>query len=279
MIGRDEEGDPAVADGRGPVPGCVAGAAEPQGDRWRLRFLDVLGSMRVPGVPQAGDALVQEPPPAVEVDSSPFVLLLVAADAEPEDEAATREELERRRLLRHGGSLAQGQLQHAGPEGRSGRRHRGHGQRRQCLADRVRPVEVVYGPQRIGAGALGPAAQLHQLSRTVGITKGITAVRWKFSQRGGGEDEPEGWAGNSTSYRGHTDILRRCRRPFYSETASGPTDPVAPPGRSRTDTVQRASQMARPSSSVRAIRQTCTVLPTLIGVASAVRCPSRTERR
>ena len=65
----------------------------------------------------------------------------------------------------------------------------------------------------------------------------------------------------------------------YSETTGGSTAPIAPPGSPRTDSVQRASQIARPSSSVRAIRHTCTVRPTLMGVASAVRWPSRTERR
>ena len=33
LVGGEEEGDPAVADGRGPAPGGVAGAAEPQRDR------------------------------------------------------------------------------------------------------------------------------------------------------------------------------------------------------------------------------------------------------
>ncbi len=42
-----------------------------------------------------------------------------------------------------------------------------------------------------------------------------------------------------------------------------------------TETVQRASQMARPSSSVRAMAHTCKVRPTRIGVAVAIRCPSR----
>ena len=43
--------------------------------------------------------------------------------------------------------------------------------------------------------------------------------------------------------------------------------------------MQRASQMARPSSSVSEMRQTWMVRPTRTGVASAVRWPSRTERR
>ena len=96
-----------------------------------------------------------------------------------------------------------------------------------------------------------------------------------------GEDQPELRSGGSTSYRGHTDIVGRSGLSDYSVVPGGArTGPSPPPGAaSMTETVQRAAQMALPSSSVRVMPHTCKVLPTRTGVAVAVRCPSRRERR
>ena len=55
------------------------------------------------------------------VDAGPDVLGLMDADAQAEDEAAAREELERRGLLGHDGGRPQGQLEDAGPQGGPGR--------------------------------------------------------------------------------------------------------------------------------------------------------------
>ena len=148
------------------------------------------------------------------VDAGPLVLALVDADAEAEDEAPAGEQLEGGGLLGHDGGLAQGQLEHAGPQqGPAGRRG-GHRQRRQRLADGVGPVEVVHRPQGVGPGGLGPAAQLSDLARALPVVLWVLpSLTSEFSLRGGGEDEPEGRARRSTSYRGHTDILRRWPRP------------------------------------------------------------------
>ena len=128
----------------------------------RLLHVSAARSGPAQAAPQPGHALVHELAPAVVVDAGPLVLVLVDAHAEPEDEAPAREELERSGLLGHGGRTAQGELQHAGPEGRPGHRGGGHGERGHRLADGVGPVEVVDGPQRVGPGRLGPSAELGQ---------------------------------------------------------------------------------------------------------------------
>ena len=180
-------------------------------------------------------------------------------------------------LLGHCGGAAQGELEDAGAEGSRAGRPGGHGQRGQRLPHGVGPVQMVHRPERIGPGRLGPPPELGDLGRRAGRTSGITVGTDEFSLRGGGEDQPELRSGRSTSYRGHTDIVgrRRACRLFELCLPAG-TEPRPPRGgASMTDSVQRASQMALPSSSVREMPQTCTVRPTRIGVAVAVRCPSR----
>ena len=239
LIGSEEEGNPAVADGGGTLAGSVAGAAEPQRDGCRRRFLHVVGASRVgagPGPAQPGDALVHQVTAAVVIDAGAHVLGLVDAHAQPEDEAPAGEKLERGGLLGHDGGRPQGQLQHARPQHGPGRRHRGHGQCGEGLADGVGPVEVVDRPQGVGPGGLGAAAQLGHLVSATGSTHGTTVAGGEFSLRGGGEDEPECGSRHSTSYRGHTAILRRWPRPDYSVSsvsegpAAGARRPTHRPG-------------------------------------------------
>ena len=71
---------------------------------------------RGPGLTERGDPLVHQPAAPMEVDAGPLVLGRVAADAQPQHEAAAGELLERRRLLGHGRGLAQRELEHAGPQ-------------------------------------------------------------------------------------------------------------------------------------------------------------------
>ena len=122
--------------------------------------------------------------------------------------------------------------------------------------------------------------QLGQLGGAVGSTKGITTLRMKFSLRGGREDEPEGWAGKlhflPGSHRHITPVPRRFLF-LHHRSADRPDVPAGPVEDGHR--AARASQMARPSSSLSSMRQTWTVRPTRTGVASAVRWPSRTERR
>ena len=128
----------------------------------------------------------------------------------------------------------------------------------------VGPVQMVDRPQRICPGRLGPAPELGDLGGRAGRTDGTTAVTHEFSLRGGGEDQPElrslrlhflpGSHRHSRPMRGFRTI-RLC--------LAGPArDPSPPTGAaSMTETVQRAAQMALPSSSVRVMPHTCKVLP------------------
>ena len=102
----------------------------------------------------------------------------------------------------------------------------------------------------------------------------------EFSLRGGGEDQPELRRARSTSYRGHTVIVGRSSgsgllQIRYDVVPAGAWTAPPPPGggESRTDTVQRDSQMARPSSSVRVMPQTWMVRPTRIGIGRGGQVP------
>jgi len=103
----------------------------------------------------------------MEVHPGPLVLPGVTADPQTEHEASTREQLERRGLLRHLGRLPQGQLQHAGAECRPARCRRRNGKGGHGLRDRVGPEEVVDRPQGIRTGRFGPATELGDARRTV----------------------------------------------------------------------------------------------------------------
>ena len=193
---------------------AVARPPEPQRDRGRDRLLHVVGARLVwagPGPPQPGDALVHEPAAPAVVDAGPHVLGLVDAHADargrsvhPRGAGGRWPAWPRPRSGRRGSWRTQ--VPSSGRAGRDG----GHGQRGERLADGVGPVEVVHGPQRVRPGRLGPAAQLGDLGgRSRYVLWVLPTVGREFSLRGGGEDEPEGGSRRSTSYRGHTDIVRR----------------------------------------------------------------------
>ena len=136
---------------------------------------------------QVGHPLVHEPPAAGEVDPGALVLAPVDSHAEPEDEAATREELEGGRLLGHGAGTSQRQLEHAGPERRRGRGCGCDREGRHGLGDGMGPVQMVHGPERIGSCRFGPPAQLSQRRSTAGTTEGTTTCGSQFSLHGGVE--------------------------------------------------------------------------------------------
>ena len=224
---------------------------------------------------ELGDSLVHEPAaPTVEVDAGPLVLAPVDAHAEAQHEASAREQLERRGLLGHRGGAPQGELKDAGAEGGPAGRRGGHGQRGAGFPHRVRPEQVVHGPQRVGPVDLGPPAELGHLGGGSGRTGGTTAFSHSSPCVVGGRSSPSmdpvrlflpGSHRQRTAERTRR-LLRRTR------------GERAPSGRSITDSVQRAAQMALPSSSVRSIDHTCTVRPTRTGVAVAVRCPWERDR-
>jgi hypothetical protein len=82
----------------------------------------------------------------VKIDGRLLVLGGVTAHTDAEDEAPTREVLERGGLLGHRSRMAQRELQHARPQGDPSGGGGGDGQRGEALVDRVGPEEMVDGP-------------------------------------------------------------------------------------------------------------------------------------
>ena len=181
----EEERHPAVGPVGGP-PQCGLGrAADPHRDGVGGGQLQVaLGRVRRAGVAVGG--AVPGPPRPVELAdrrvevvaarvvgrTDLLVLAGMAPHAHAEDQPAPAEGLEGGRLLGHRHRPPEGELDHAGAErGPLGDRG-GHGQDDEALEARAVPEQVVAGPQGVGAGLLGPTAQVGQLGQGVGVGRG-----------------------------------------------------------------------------------------------------------
>ncbi len=144
----------------------------------------------------------------VVVDAGLFVLLGMKADAHSEDEAASTEALQRRRLLGDDRRQPQWELQDAGPErrllGGRGSQHQGG----QALEVGAVPEEVVTSPQGPGTEPLGIRTDGRQGSD--GIEIGSRAVRrrrpgkWYFLGKGrqNESDRPNGSGGSLHDHNG-----------------------------------------------------------------------------
>ena len=108
---------------------------------------------------ELADRRVEVAAPAVVRRADLLVLAGVAAHAHAEDQPTAGQGLEGGRLLGHRRRRAERELDHAGAEGGLLGGGGGHGQGHQALEAGAVPEEVVAGPQGVGPGLLGAAAQ------------------------------------------------------------------------------------------------------------------------
>src|SRR5262245_24692893 len=174
----DPDRDPAVAEHRGAPDRWRRAAADPDGRAAGLRRsrldLDVRereeaageGGAAAEQVPQGANRLVRARSALAPVDADRLeVLLSLAADADPQDQPATGDVVQRGERLRDHARMAQRKEHDTGPD-REARARRGERRERDHdVDDRVTVGDVLAGPDRVVAELLRRLRGLARASR------------------------------------------------------------------------------------------------------------------